>query len=640
MKERVSFLDGLRGFAAISVVIGHLHLETVSYTHIPILSYLFYFISNGVNAVQIFFVLSGFLMAYLYPTISSPFLFIKRRYARIFPLLGVIVLMIGISTFLEINLWYQQLLLLILIALITAFAWRILKNTKNVGNIIFLLFIALQVTIGSIYFLMSITSSMQNPDNMLLPTMANLTLTTPLLSIAEPFRSPFWSLAPEVLFYLVYPFFVIPLINYGKKKGLLFNIVMVVIVTKILFDLDSAVISLANLQTMHIGRSSGFIVGVLVGSIYSVQGKSWMFLKEKLAIPKVDLVVLALFIFMQTNYFHITDLNDYISTNLYFLISSIIIGLTILCALSENNIINKIFTHKVLMFLGVISYSLYIVHQDVINWMTSIFPKLSNNDVQSIVFSLIAIAVTIGIAFFLNRVVESLYFSSKKSIKLNKTKESIKQDKSFLYVSMKLVILMIFLLVIYVARYSPSFFIHRHNVSKSLLSSKKALIHEPYEITFYSSHNNLSIVSLDMKYKKSASETQATIKKPAILQFELYDSKNILISNSKRAAYLVEGAPHFDFGFSPIHDSASKNYKIKLILEGGSRFDQVFLDTSSTSMVTKYIIPVKISSAVFSLILNRLVFFANTIPAIFALIFFAVIFILDKKIPTYPSKGK
>jgi peptidoglycan/LPS O-acetylase OafA/YrhL len=94
-KQHFEILDGLRGLAAVVVVIFH-------FMEIAITDYNKNFISHGYLAVDFFFCLSGFVMAYAYDNrIAGMGLlsFIKLRLIRLQPLV-IIVAVLGLLTFL------------------------------------------------------------------------------------------------------------------------------------------------------------------------------------------------------------------------------------------------------------------------------------------------------------------------------------------------------------------------------------------------------------------------------------------------------------------------------------------------------------------------------------------------------------
>lgn len=96
---RFKFLDSLRGIAALSVVLFHMHaLFGITSYSFPV--YLDYILSNGSLGVQIFFVLSGFVIAYSIRNANFTFkflldFFVRRSIRLDFPYWASLLLMIS-----------------------------------------------------------------------------------------------------------------------------------------------------------------------------------------------------------------------------------------------------------------------------------------------------------------------------------------------------------------------------------------------------------------------------------------------------------------------------------------------------------------------------------------------------------------
>src|SRR6185312_1325126 len=94
-KQHFEILDGLRGLAAVAVVVYH-------FMEIAITDYSKNFIAHGYLAVDFFFCLSGFVIAYAYDNRiagMSLWSFIKLRLIRLYPFV-IIGLILGLLTFL------------------------------------------------------------------------------------------------------------------------------------------------------------------------------------------------------------------------------------------------------------------------------------------------------------------------------------------------------------------------------------------------------------------------------------------------------------------------------------------------------------------------------------------------------------
>src|SRR3989338_9928611 len=112
-KKRLTALDGIRGLAGLSVVLSHIGFNIAAILNFPVVILAYKTLAVGPNSVQIFFVLSGFLMAFLYSKITSVQTFLKKRYARIIPIYAVVVIFLVILMIMEFQAWYQQFFVLI-----------------------------------------------------------------------------------------------------------------------------------------------------------------------------------------------------------------------------------------------------------------------------------------------------------------------------------------------------------------------------------------------------------------------------------------------------------------------------------------------------------------------------------------------
>lgn len=81
--QRFEFIDGLRGLAALSVVLFHLHVAIDHLIPSAFPSYLSQIFSFGYLGIQIFFVISGFVIAYSLRDIHINFAYFSIFYKEI-----------------------------------------------------------------------------------------------------------------------------------------------------------------------------------------------------------------------------------------------------------------------------------------------------------------------------------------------------------------------------------------------------------------------------------------------------------------------------------------------------------------------------------------------------------------------------
>jgi peptidoglycan/LPS O-acetylase OafA/YrhL len=657
MKDRLPALDGLRGFAAMSVVLGHVAIWNLG-GNSPIITTILIALSAAHNAVQILFVLSGFLMAFLYPSTPNAVQFIKKRYARIFPIYGVVVIFLWILS-IRIFPWYLQLSILLLLALIINFSWKLLNKysrLKNIGSTVFFLFVILQISVlvFNLFFTqhLIVASFMNLPPSQfnLLSMFTNLTLTTQLVRGIPASSGVFWSLGAEILFYISYPFIVVPIVQLAKKHGTIISLLIIIAITKILFNLDNAFSSIASLAGMNIARTSGFVAGVTIGAIYQSQGRVWNSIKNIVSHRIFGIFAILLLILVQLGE-HIVGAGSIGFMNNFYLITSWLIAIVVLNAIIPNSLIHKIFSVKIFTFIGLISYSLYLIHSQVAPWQndirTLLLPFIESQKVMQIIVLLIYLLLLLGISYFLFKTVEYLYFAGKKKVIATTQanyKEIVKEKyrgfspKRYVFIISSTIIILSF---IYTGMYSPKLLISRHSFKYTNLpnNSEVSLLSRSVEIPFISDENNLSVVGFDMRYGGSAGLVRNNDNNPSVLKFELLDKQNHQIFTSVRHAYEVEGSPRFQFGFPTISDSKGKGYMVRLSLAGGKANDSILLNTTKTGFLTiSTINKTDFARNLLNLFMNRLIYVVTNPDYIFSILFIlALIFLSQINKKTYSS---
>src|SRR5690349_6810235 len=98
MREQLKYVQILRGFAAMAVVLFHLDGFTLSY-----LNHSLFHFSYGIMGIDFFFVLTGFIITYIHLKETqhhgSVKKFLLKRFVRVYPLYWVVlVLIIGLES--------------------------------------------------------------------------------------------------------------------------------------------------------------------------------------------------------------------------------------------------------------------------------------------------------------------------------------------------------------------------------------------------------------------------------------------------------------------------------------------------------------------------------------------------------------
>lgn len=659
MNKRHTSLDGLRGFAALSVFFAHAGFSIATLTTIPLVIIAYSTLAVGTNAVQILFVLSGFLMAYLYSEEIHAWRFIRKRYTRIFPVFIVIITYLWLINLQKELEWYFQLVLLFIVAITFHFVWKairkvdingIIRTAIFWGFIIFQLLLVIFLSITDAHFKMI-------PYPPIFIELANITLTSDFSSSLMRLLNQAWSLVPEVLFYLSFPFLAIPLINLAKKRGIVVGIALVLGMTKIFFDLDTALYSYANLQSINIARACGFIAGIVIGIAYKSQGEIWNILEKIFRYSLSGILIFLLFLFLQWKIGNTiaSGTASILELNSYSLLSSWVIALLIVAIILPNTAMNKFFGHKSIAFFGVISYSVYLIHTS----MLQIVHTISNYISVSIPFTtyisifdlLFALTLTIVVSYLLFRYIESLYFLDKKHVNNKALAKPVvidhhKQKKSVIRILVAGAIFTLILFIVYAGNYSYSLLVARNIIiSSSFINNQEiSLTSKPFLIPFTAQFKNLSEVVILLRYTNNSGFTMDKIKHHRQLVFRLYTMDRKLLFESKRDAYEVDGMLRFPFGFSPQKNSKGKKYLAEIFLQGRANGENILVNTFPTSFVSIYInTPESRIRLLPSVLQNRFLFAATNPDAQFAFGFLVLILLLELtpeklKLPRLNSK--
>ncbi len=282
-KERIFELDALRGIASLLVVIFHLLMNSNGLTF-----------NIGSTGVDLFFMISGFVIYNSIDNESKPIAFIKSRFIRLFPIYWVVV----IFTF-----------ILIRIAFYLDFPNIELTSIKD-------------------FFI-------------------NLTMIQYYFKVKD-IDGPFWTLILELNFYVLVLF----LFRFRVKIPILFFIFTVIVfVCELFISPDNKYYQSILFNFPLFKWIPLFSAGILFYKIYK---------KEiQLAIGLTMLLIcygIQIFIFYQ---FHSLSDETFISFNQHLLSTSIYF---LLFSLLVTNKL-KFISNKATLFLGRISYPLYLIHQ-------------------------------------------------------------------------------------------------------------------------------------------------------------------------------------------------------------------------------------------------------------------------------------
>ncbi len=325
--QRLDALTSLRFFAAFLIVLHH-SFGAFEFGQ----TWNWYFPTY--QAVSFFFVLSGFILTYVYRTFETQkavLQFYIARIARIWPL-------------------HLFSLLLILVS-----AWGWYKHQLSVNPVFFG-----KTLVANVFLLQSWI-----PDS----------------AYFYSFNAVSWSISTEFAFYLMFPFLLLNFSRTWKYKLLLgFSFALGVVGLCLLLDLpvegDAKFGAFALISILPVVRLFEFIVGMVSAMVYFKIHP--VFHPGKTAATCLEVAALSVVILgMVSNQYVLSITGKLIGPQLNTWInngsaSALTTGVFILCFAMGKGLLSRGLSMPFFVFLGEISFSIYLLHQILIRFFTSV----------------------------------------------------------------------------------------------------------------------------------------------------------------------------------------------------------------------------------------------------------------------------
>ncbi len=334
-------IQGLRGLAVISVIFFH---------------YGFEYFQGGFLGVDIFFVISGYLMSLIldkkisYKTLLN---FYLKRLKRILP----------------------ALIFVVFISLLLGFLLISESSYERLGK----------TSLSSIFF----TSNFYYWREWGYFDLNSLN--KPLLHT--------WSLSVEMQFYLLFPILLLSINFFFKKINIIYKLIFIIISFTFFTELIIEEKKIASFYLMPF-RLSEFLIGS-IGYYYEKNYKTLKINKNYVFILSLGLLLFCILYYDKNIKF--PGLNS--------LLPCIITLILILN--KENYLSKKILQNKILLFIGNISYSLYLIH-----WPLFIYYRFYTFKEPSNAEKFLLIILSIIFAYLINKYIENV-FKKKNNQKNN-----------------------------------------------------------------------------------------------------------------------------------------------------------------------------------------------------------------------------
>lgn len=592
-RTRLHSLDGLRGLAVLLVFLNHI-TPIYIIAAFPLLDRIGLF-SSGVTGVTFFFILSGFLMSYLYPNPQSKFGFLQKRYTRIFPLfLTMCACMLAFTFYPSLPLYAIGIIISLAFIVHVVWVYVIKKNPFPLfSKILFFIFLTLQFAIGGFYLFWI----MRQPPIVLqhfglvgknvLVGLVNATLTFPLGNYIPMLDGVYWSLAAEILFYLLYPFIIIPIALFLIPQKRIFKILFLLSLFPFLQGVDILSRYIFGLSALQFSLFYYFAFGIMLGYLYRTRAEIFTALASIFNGKLTYLPVLFLILLLVGEHFlNATLPGSYAS--FIRLLSAFPFAAIVALALSKESSLYKFLSNKILVFLGTISYSMYLSHAAIIHIIQDF--HRSGSLVEDIMTIVVTFTLTIMLSSLLYFLLEKPYFMRRKHTAVTKSANTHPQRMTFLSTKFILVsMLCIYIIAIFlsfqskfnlfslVTNYDSSVFLGTHP-SGSPISLQK---NPTTTLMIPATHNNLGIILASIKHVNSNLPNQTT---PSLFfTVQNATSKKIIA----RLPYVLDEfrGEDFPFGIPVIPDSQGHTYLVTFALVPPSTTDYITIDPTSVKAI-------------------------------------------------------
>lgn len=581
LHSRLTALDGLRGFAIILVFLNHI---PTSFLQNILPRWAFGWIySNGVTGVTFLFILSGFLMSTIYPNPQSAKEFLQKRYTRIFPLFLTMCAVMFVGGLSNTKSPVVFLSILFGFALVTYFFWvGIVKRLpKWFGTTLFILFLMLQLVtaIGYIFWInkesFAYFSSLPTLIHQGFIFLVNATLTLPLGQYVPMLDGVYWTLVAEVLFYILYPTVVVPLAKSFSKKPLKVKIIFLLCLIPFFGGIHMLSYKIFVISLIQPALFFYFATGVFLGYIYRNHTIHFEIFSKKIFKGMYSILPFILFF---TTIAIINDFSFLGQTLSPWMRMIFAIPLTFFTAilLDKNTLFSKIFSSKALVYVGTVSYSIYLSHSLTIHIAELI--RLPHSTLENFLYVFVVFIVNVGIASILFLLLEKPYFQKRPD-----EKKEIKQDVKK-HISGKIVITIVSIVYIfgvfaaYQSQNSYNFFSLSRKIRVSNLLPTKLDTNHSLSIQFVPEYNNLGLIAITAKHNLNPRVLAQ------VLQFDLYEKGNLITSSLYNLDEFNKGL-EFPFGFPVVEKAKGNLFEARFSLKNNDSTDTVTIAPSTAQAI-------------------------------------------------------
>lgn len=586
MKKRLDVLDGLRGFSIILVFLNHIDSHFIAEAVPSFLKpFINFFFTSGNLGVTFFFILSGFLMGYLYKN-PQPREFIERRYARIFPPFLVMAVCMWIFRLYPSTPLIARITLISSVAIFVRIIWIHGVERFHRGSTMIRIFFLLQLGVAFWYGLII----MRHPpiwfdslpfflrEGTIFAT--NATLTLPLGNYIPLLDGVYWSLAPEMIFYLLYPYLFSGTVHALQKRSKLFTTLFVISLFPFFLGLSLLFKHSPGLPMLFIEYFIYFCGGIGIANIISNREK-----KRTPPFVRYLITPLAFIIMLFLSYFFLGKVSG-LSTIYLRLLLVFPFGYIVYSLIEDESPLSNLLRRKAFLFLGTISYSMYISHTAIVDGIHLLFKPYNSG--TNILFLLVSAIIFLLVSTALHHIIEKPYFQFKPGKRIERNEN---QKNKIAYYALFTVILFIFF-----SAYSSQFnFFSLQKNYRNIIPSTIHISPIPFTFSFTSQEDNLGVILVHLTNVVGSTVKQTTPvnpKKQQRFQMRMKErgAKQWYASQDTAPAEIGDSSS-YPFGFPPIIDSKNKTYLVEMSIIDIDYRSTVLFNKDIYSLTTVHQIP-------------------------------------------------
>ncbi|MBP6994243.1 acyltransferase [Candidatus Woesebacteria bacterium] len=628
--HRLTALDGLRGISSLLVLAQHIKLDTPQLTSnispLPLKILVRTLLNSGNISVGFFFILCGFLMAYLYENPPNYIQFVQKRYLRIFSILIVAV----VISFSVLYLGVQSIGLLLVTLLLVPVAFRLgytalfrlLRNRFVFWFFIF--FIGSQALVAFanyfIVFRMGAQEFFRLPHAVYTSFMfaTNYTLTFIFGDYIPMIDGGYWSLVSEVMFYLAYPLIAWVLIAPLKKLSKYYWIAWYVASMIAAYGLSVLFRNLLAFDTAHIHFAHFFTVGMMIALAYKEKNALLLRIIRFLETPLGHVAGIVAYVLPVTSAFWLGQISSPYTPYLVTFGLAPLMGLAVIATIAQKSWLARLFNARIFLFLGAISYPLYVIHSPIVNVMWKTMGVESNTAMWA-PYVLMTVILALSAAYYLHVVVEKFYFVVTKQMKREDTVVlRVHQISTKALILGSMVVCIIAIFVAFQKDFGLLSVVQKHDRASLALSQPNTVDVSLLQTSilrgeFRAKLDNLGIVTMRIVYAGTIDQDRRTqeAKNTSSLIFRIREKgAETWLHESTHSAWKMGSDKPYPFGFPEVANSQEKWYEFQLENRGATPHDYVIVPSvyehfHSVYKVTKDIIRTN-PLAIAHLLLNKI----------------------------------